>query len=319
MENNQLPFFDLDSVGGGDEFDFNSWAELIHSKVLVAEERDSLEELYESKEYIAGLSTGFKKIDVFARGLRNGKLIIIGGRPSMVKTALASSIVNNIVTQTKYSIAYFSLGLSRHQMIQRMITLKAKVDAHKVRSGFLSSEEWTPLTKASAELSEADIFIDDTSPVFIQELREKIIWLKDNRDIKLVVIDSIHQLRDFINVDGSSKCFDKVARSLKSLACEIELPVIVLSQVSEYCASQKRQYPQLLDLPGAGAIVNSADVVMFLHRDEYYEPTDENRGVAKLVFAKNNDGPLGTIELFFNKECMRFESVEGGGSRISKK
>jgi len=311
MKDKQLPFFDPDSTDGGNEFDYDRWSELIHSEDLISEEIKKIDKLYTRKDHITGLPMGFKDLDRMTCGLQNGELIIVGARPSMGKTAFVSSIVENIAVGHKVGVAYFSLDMSRNQLTQRILVSRAKIDAHKVRSGFLSPSDWPRLIKAADEIREANIFIDDTSLISFEELRNKVLWLKCNRDIKLVVVDPIQLLHEFVKAAGCPKGLEKVARSLKSLAVELDVPVIILSQLSPDIESRGIEdfWPRLVDLPGGGTVARSADVVLFLMREEYYDPTEENSGIANVVIAKHNSGSTGTIKLCFKRECMRFENL----------
>ena len=309
MKDEQLPFFDPDAEGDDEKFNFDEWAKMAHSKDLISDEIQKIDRLFTRKEIVAGLPTGFKNLDVVTGGLRDGDLIVIGGRLSMGKTALASAIVEHVAIDRKDKAAYFSLGLSRQILMRRMVASRAKVDVHKVNSGFLSESDWPRLIKAADELRTADIFTDDTAIISLKELRAKALWLKKNRGIKLLVIDYIQLLHDFVLAEERPKRIEKLSRALKDLAIELNLPVIVLSQLSEYSKTSDIFYPSLIDLPGNGVIAQSADLILLLVREEYYMPTDDNHGLAKVITAKNRKGPVGTIQLFFRKECMRFENL----------
>ena len=310
MSQELLPFFDPDANENGNKFDFNEWARLTHSRFLAPEEMDRVDMLLKSKEHIKGLSTGFEKIDFSTKGLQGGNLIVIGGRPSMGKTAFAISIVENIIFEHKANVAYFSLEESRQQTMSRMLGLRARIDEDNLRDGFLSSKDWSCLTQVVTEFKEANIFIDDTSPMFIQEIQEKATWLKHHHDIQLVVIDYLQLLHNLIQADNSPKSIEKVVRTLKCMAIDLNCPVILLSQLSRNVGYREVVTPTLRDLPGAGAIASSADIVMLLLREEYYAPTKENRGAAEVIIAKNNYGPLGSVDLSFVREYMRFEELK---------
>jgi len=275
----------------------------------VKESIEIIDRLYQRKEHVTGLPTGFEKLDNMTSGLQKADLIILAGRPSMGKSALAVSIGERLGLQRKMPVAFFSLEMSKEQLVQRMLCFQAKVDAHKLRSGFLSPSDWPKLTAAAGELSESKIFIDDTPAISVLELRAKARRLKASNNIQLIILDYLQLMRGTSRSDSRQQEISDISRSIKALARELEVPIIALSQLSRAVESRQDHRPQLSDLRESGAIEQDADLVMLLMREEYYNPTEENRGVADLIVAKQRNGPVGTIKLSFIKEYMRFENL----------
>ena len=280
-----------------------------HIKDLVRESIETIDNLYQRKQHITGIPTGFKEFDHMTSGLQNSDLVIIAGRPSMGKSALAISIAENAGVEHKLNVAYFSLEMSKEQLVQRMLCSQAKVDAHKLRSGFLAPSDWPKLTAAAGKLSNASILIDDTPAISALELRAKARRLKANHDIQLIVLDYLQLMHSHAQSDSRQQEISEISRSLKALARELNIPVIALSQLSRAVESRQDHRPQLSDLRESGAIEQDADLVVLLMREEYYNPTEENKGVADVIVAKQRNGPVGTIKLAFLKEIMRFENL----------
>ncbi len=280
-----------------------------HIKDLVKEGIENLDRLYQRKEHITGIATGFTKFDNMTSGLQNSDLIVIAGRPSMGKSALAVSIAERVGIEQKKGVAIFSLEMSKEQLVQRMLCSQARVDAHKVRSGFLSPSDWPKLTAAAGRLSEANIFIDDTPAISALELRAKARRLKANNGIDLIILDYLQLMRGSAKADSRQQEISEISRSIKALARELKIPIIALSQLSRAVESRQDHRPQLSDLRESGAIEQDADIVILLMREEYYAPTEENTGIADLIIAKQRNGPVGTVKLAFIKEYMRFENL----------
>jgi replicative DNA helicase len=281
----------------------------IHIKDLVKESIETLDNLYQRKEHVTGIATGFEKLDHMTSGFQKSDLIIVAGRPSMGKSALAVSIGEYASLEHNIGVAFFSLEMSKEQLVQRMLCSLARVDAHKLRSGFLSPSDWPKLTAAAGKLSESRIFIDDTPSISVLELRAKARRLKANNDVQLIVLDYLQLMRSTTKSDSRQQEISEISRSLKALSRELDLPIIAMSQLSRAVESRQDKKPQLSDLRESGAIEQDADLVILLMREEYYEPTEENRGIADLIIAKQRNGPVGTIKLSFIKEYMRFENL----------
>lgn len=278
-------------------------------KDLVKDSIETLDKLYQRKEHVTGVATGFERFDHMTSGLQKSDLIIIAGRPSMGKSALAISMAENASLNSQTGVAFFSLEMSKEQLVQRMLCSLARVDAHKVRSGFLSPSDWPKLTAAASKLSQAKIFIDDTPAISILELRAKARRLKANYNIDLIVLDYLQLMRSTMRSESRQQEISEISRSLKSLARELNVPLIALSQLSRAVESRQDHRPQLSDLRESGAIEQDADVVVLLVREEYYQPTEENKGIADVIMAKQRNGPVGIFKLAFIKEYMRFENL----------
>ncbi len=281
----------------------------VHIKDLVKESIETIDHLYQRKEYVTGLPTGFIEFDKMTSGFQKSDLIIVAGRPSMGKSALAIAMGDRTAVDLKKGVAYFSLEMAKEQLVQRMLCAQARVDAHKVRSGFLSPSDWPKLTAAAGKLSASSIFIDDTPALSTIELRAKARRLKSNHDIQLIIVDYLQLMRSTIRAESRQQEISEISRSLKELARELSVPVIALSQLSRAGESRQDHRPQLADLRESGAIEQDADLVVLLMREEYYNPTEENRGIAELIVAKQRNGPTGTVKLVFLREYMRFENL----------
>lgn len=270
---------------------------------------ETIDNLYQRKENITGLATGFRDLDIKTAGLQKSDLIVVAGRPSMGKSALASCIVEHIGVVEKQPVAFFSLEMAKEQLVQRMLCSHAKVDAHKVRTGFLSQADWPRLVSAAGKLSEAPIYIDDSPGITVLELRAKARRLKAQFDIKMIVLDYLQLMQGPAKADSRQQEISEISRSLKALARELNVPLIAISQLSRAVEQRQDHRPQLSDLRESGAIEQDADLVMLLLREEYYNPTEENKGVAELIVAKQRNGPVGSMNLAFLGEYMRFENL----------
>jgi replicative DNA helicase len=289
--------------------DLKHHQQAFHIKELVKSSIEKIDRLYQRKEHVTGLATGFLDFDRMTSGLQPADLIIIAGRPSMGKSAFAGSILENAGIEQKKSVAFFSLEMSKEQLVQRLLCSQARVDAHKVRSGFLSPSDWPKLTSAAGKLSSSKIFIDDSPAISALELRAKARRLKSHHDIQLIVLDYLQLMRGNSRVESRQQEISEISRSIKALARELSVPIIALSQLSRAVESRQDHRPQLSDLRESGAIEQDADLVCLLMREEYYNPTDENRGIAEIIIAKQRNGPVGTVKLSFIKEYMRFENL----------
>ncbi len=270
---------------------------------------ETIDSLYQRKENITGLATGFREIDMKTAGLQMSDLIVIAGRPSMGKSALASCIVEHVGVVEKQPVAFFSLEMSKEQLVQRMLCSHARVDAHKVRTGFLSQADWPRLVSAAGKLSEAPIYIDDSPGISVLELRAKARRMKAQYDIKMIVLDYLQLMQGPAGSDSRQQEISEISRSLKALARELRVPLIAISQLSRAVEQRSDRRPQLSDLRESGAIEQDADLVILLLRDEYYNPTEENKGIAEAIIAKQRNGPVGSLKLAFLGEYMRFENL----------
>jgi len=278
----------------------------VHIKEIIKDSIEMIDALYQKKSHITGIPTGFKDFDVRTSGLQAGDLVVVAGRPSMGKSAFVSCIAEHVAVEEKKGVGFFSLEMSKEQLAQRLLCAHAKVDAHKVRTGYLSTSEWPLLTAAAGRLSEAPLYIDDTPAMSIFELRAKARRLKAHHDISLVIVDYLQLLRGRGRFESRQQEISDVSRSLKALAKEINTPVIAVSQLSRAVEARTDHRPQLSDLRESGAIEQDADLVVLLLREEYYNPTEDNRGLAEIIIAKQRNGPTGSLFLGFAREYMKF-------------
>jgi len=281
----------------------------IHLKDAIKDTIETIDKLYQKKAHVTGIPTGYIDLDMKTAGLQPSDLIIIAGRPSMGKSALALGIAEYAGVVEKIPTAIFSLEMSKEQLVQRMLCAHAKVDAHKVRTGFLATSDWPRLTAAAGKLSEAPIFIDDSPAISVMELRAKARRLKSHHDIQLIILDYLQLMRGSGNIENRQQEISEISRSLKALARELSVPLIGISQLSRAVESRTDHRPQLSDLRESGAIEQDADVVVLLLREEYYNPSPDNQGIAEVIIAKQRNGPVGSMKLAFIKEYTRFENI----------
>ncbi|MFA5840361.1 MAG: replicative DNA helicase [Candidatus Margulisiibacteriota bacterium] len=271
---------------------------------------DKIDSLYGKKDAITGTPTGFADLDQMTAGFQNSELIIIAARPSVGKTALALNIATNAAIKYKIPVAIFSLEMSKEQLAQRMLCGEAEVNAQQLKTASLSDTGWKKLTRALGRLSEAPIYIDDTASMSSIEIRAKARRLKIEKGLGMIIIDYMQLMRGRARVENRVQEISEIARSLKTLARELDVPVVVLSQLSRAIEQRTDRMPRLSDLRDSGEIEQTADVVMFIHRDDYYNPGSERGNVADIIIAKQRNGPVGTVELVFRKDITRFHSKE---------
>ena len=270
-----------------------------------------IEKLSEQHELITGLATGLERFDELTSGLQRGELVVLAGRPSMGKTALALNIAQHAAVKNKQKIGIFSLEMTKEQLFLRLLCAQARVDAHRLRTGTLTKADWTKMTLGFGQLADAEIYIDDTPGISILEMRAKARRLKLERGLDLLIVDYLQLVRGRSRYENRTQEISDISRSLKGLAKELDLPLIAISQLSR--APETRggdRRPQLSDLRESGAIEQDADVVAFVYREEVYRPADENRGRATLIIGKQRNGPIGDVDLIFLKEYTRFENPE---------
>ena len=278
-------------------------------KELIKHSIETIDSLYQKKAHVTGIPTGFTDFDSLTAGLHASDLIVIAGRPSMGKSAFIASIAEHVGVNEKTPLVIFSLEMSKEQLVQRVLCSHARVNAHNVRTGFLSQSDWPRLTNAAGRLSEAPIFIDDTAGLSILELRAKARRLKSQHNIQLIIVDYLQLMQGLSGAENRQQEISEISRSLKALARELSVPLIAVSQLSRAVESRQDHRPQLSDLRESGAIEQDADVVGLLLREEYYNPTEENKGIAELIIAKQRNGPVGTVKLTFIREFVRFGNL----------
>ncbi len=279
-------------------------------KEIIKGSFETIEKLYEKKERVTGVATGFTKLDDMTSGFQPSDLIVIAGRPSMGKTAMALGIAQHLGIEKRGVAAVFSLEMSKEQLVMRMLCSEARVDAHKLRSGYLGRADWPKLTTAAGRLTEARIFIDDTPALSVLEMRGKARRLKAEHGLDLLVVDYLQLMRGRGEADNREQEISEISRSLKALAKELQMPVIALSQLSRAVENRADKRPVLADLRESGAIEQDADIVIFIYREEVYHATEENKGIAEVVIGKQRNGPVGAIQLAFLDSYTRFENLE---------
>ena len=287
--------------------------QVLTMKDQVMEAIEAIEQLYERRGGITGISTGFAELDRMTNGLHEGEMIVIAARPSMGKTALAMNIAEHVAINEKLPVAVFSLQMSSQQLVQRLLCSRARVNLQKVRDGFLAERDFPSLTAAASKLAEAQIYIDDSASLSILELRAKARRLKAQKDIKLIVVDYLQLLRSTTRraQDNRQLEISEISSGLKGLAKELKVPVLVLAQLNRQPEARTGGKPRLSDLRESGSIEQDADLVGLLVRPEIYEEDEDARaekaGEAELIIAKQRNGPVGEIALTFLKEFTRFE------------
>ncbi len=271
---------------------------------------DRVERLYENQGGLTGISTGFSDLDQLTSGLQPSDLVLVAARPSMGKTAFTLNIATYAALHDS-SVAFFSLEMSKEQLVQRMICSEGGIDSQRLRTGDLLDEEWTQLIATADRLSTAKIYIDDTPGITVMELRSKARRLKAEHGLDLVIIDYLQlmQGRSARSGDNRQQEISEISRSLKALARELDVPVVALSQLSRSVESRQVKKPMLSDLRESGSLEQDADIVMFLYREDYYNQETENKNITEVIIAKHRNGPIDTVRLFFHKEYTKFRSV----------
>ncbi len=280
-------------------------------KVIADQSLKTIERLAEHRDLITGLPTGYASLNEYTSGLQPSDLIIVAARPGMGKTSFALNIAMHAALREAKRVGVFSLEMSREQLFLRLLTGLGRIDAHRLRTGRLNKEEWATLTRAFGELAGAPIFINDTAGLTVLEMRAKSRRLKLEQGLDLVIVDYLQLMRSRSAFENRNQVISDISRSLKELAKELHIPVIAISQLSR--APEQRggdRRPQLSDLRESGAIEQDADLVMFIYREEVYKQTEENRGRAQLIIAKQRNGPIGTLDLAFIREYTKFEELE---------
>ena len=281
-------------------------------KDILIETFAQIEQLYNQKQHITGVPTGFADLDYKTAGLHGSDLVLVAARPAMGKSAFALNIATNAAVRAKVPVAIFSLEMSKEQMVNRILCSEAMVDSNKVRTGKLDEQDWTKLASALGPLSEAEIFIDDTPGINVMEIRAKCRKLKLEKGLGLVVIDYLQLITGSSNRRGGSREQEiaEISRSLKILAKEIDVPVIALSQLSRAPEQRPDHRPMLSDLRESGSIEQDADMVIFLYRDDYYNEDSEKKNVAEVIMAKHRAGSTGTVELLWLGNYTKFVNID---------
>jgi replicative DNA helicase len=283
-------------------------------KPILEEAFDRIDEVHKNKGKLRGLPTGFYELDNILAGLQNSNLIILAARPSLGKTSLAMDIARNVATREKIPVGIFSLEMSQEELIDRLLCSQANIDLWKLRTGRLSSEgendDFSRIGQAMGALSEAPIFIDDSASSSVMEMRTMARRLQAEHGLGLIIVDYIQMMKSQSSIENRVQEISEISRSLKSLARELKIPVLALSQLSRAIESREGQFPRLSDLRESGSIEQDADVVLFIYREDKVKKDVEQKNIADIVIAKHRNGPVGQVKLYFNENYASFRNLE---------
>ena len=287
-------------------------SDFAHISDVMVSANQKLEELFENQGTITGVETGFVDFDRRTAGLQPAEMILIGARPSMGKTVFLLNIAGHAAIRGGVPTAVFSLEMSKEQLGNRLLSAESAVDAGRMRTGALNDDDWTRIAEKIGQISNAPIYIDDTPGISITEMRAKCRRLKLEKGLGLIVIDYLQLMSASAGSKPESRQLEisEISRSLKAIAKELHVPVLVAAQLSRAVEARKDHRPMLSDLRESGAIEQDADVVAFLYRDEYYDPETLKKGEAEVIIAKQRNGPTGTVELMFMNNITRFVNKE---------
>jgi replicative DNA helicase len=283
---------------------------------IVKQSFKTIERLYEKKELVTGVPSGYRDLDQRTAGFQPSDLIIVAGRPSMGKTAFCLNVAQYAAIEKRIPVGIFSLEMSKEQLVIRMLCSEAQVEGTRLRTGFLTESDWPRLTLAAGNLSDAPIFIDDAAALSVLELRAKARRLNAEHGLGMIMIDYLQLMRGRAKVESRQQEISEISRSLKALAKELNIPVIAVSQLSRRTEERQGMRPQLSDLRESGAIEQDADVIIFIYRDEVYNRSEDNpnRGKAEIIIGKQRNGPTGKIELAFLEKFTTFKELYKGES-----
>jgi replicative DNA helicase len=285
--------------------------DLVSLESILTDSFDRLEELHRNKGALRGVRTGYRDLDNMTAGLQRSDLIILAARPAMGKTTLVTNLAYNVATIAKQSVLFFSLEMSKEQLVDRMLSDASGVDSWNIRTGNLSDEDFSKLSEAMGEMAEAPIYIDDTPGLSVLEMRTKARRAAHDAPLGLIIVDYLQLMQAAGRSDGNRvQEVSEISRGLKLIARELNVPLIALSQLSRSVESRSPQIPQLADLRESGSIEQDADIVMFIYREAYYNPETERENITDLIIAKHRNGPVGKVELYFHPERLRFMSLD---------
>ncbi len=286
--------------------------DLVSIESILTESFDRMEELHRNKGALRGIRTGYRDLDNMTAGLQRSDLVILAARPAMGKTTLVTNLAYNVATIAKQPVLFFSLEMSKEQLVDRMLADASGVDAWNIRTGNLSDDDFSKLSEAMGELAEAPIFIDDTPGLSVLEMRTKARRATHEHPLGLIVVDYLQLMQSSNSSHQSNRVQEvsEISRGLKLIARELNVPVVALSQLSRSVESRSPQIPQLADLRESGSIEQDADIVMFIYREAYYNPETERENITDLIIAKHRNGPTGKVELYFHPERLRFMSLD---------
>jgi len=279
-------------------------------KDVLSETFERIDNLHENRGQLRGVPTGFVDLDNMLAGLQGSDLVIVAARPSMGKTSLALNIALSAARDGHFAVGIFSLEMSKEQLIDRLLSAQSGIDAWKLRTGNLGSQDFEKLSEAMGKLADAPVYIDDTAFMTVMEIRTKARRLKTEKGLDMLIVDHIQLMEGSRSYEGRVQEISEISRSLKALAKELNIPIIAVSQLSRAVEQRPKKIPQLADLRESGSIEQDADVVLFVYREEYYEPETERKSIADIFIAKHRNGPTGRIELYFDANRMMFRDLE---------
>ncbi len=284
--------------------------EFVPIREVVMNAMDRIEKASRQKGNVTGLATGFIDLDYKTAGMQPSDLVLIAARPSMGKTAFVLNIAQHMAFKDNRTVAIFSLEMSKEQLVNRLFSLESKVDSQHLRTGNLSDTEWEKLIESAGIIGQSNLIIDDTPGISVAELRSKCRKYKLEHNLGVVIIDYLQLMSGSGRTDSRQQEISDISRSLKALARELRVPVIALSQLSRAVEQRPDHRPMLSDLRESGAIEQDADVVMFIYRDDYYNPDTEKKGIAEIIIAKQRNGPIGTVELVWLPDYTKFANMQ---------
>lgn len=286
--------------------------DLVSIESILTESFDRIEELHRNKGQLRGIRTGYRDLDNMTAGLQRSDLIILAARPAMGKTTLVTNLAYNVATIAKLPVLFFSLEMSKEQLIDRMLADASGVDSWNIRTGNLSDEDFSKISEAMGEMAEAPIFIDDTPGLSVLEMRTKARRAAHDQPLGLIIVDYLQLMQSTGNHNGNRvQEVSEISRGLKLIARELNVPLIALSQLSRTVESRTPPIPQLSDLRESGSIEQDADIVSFIYRPGYYEPDNPDvANITDLIIAKHRNGPVGKVQLYFHPERLRFMSLD---------
>ena len=284
--------------------------EFVPIRQVVMNAMDRIEAASKNKGSVTGIPTGFTDLDYRTAGMQPSDLVLIAARPSMGKTAFALNIAQYVAFKKNFPVAVFSLEMSKEQLVNRMFSLESSVDAQKLRTGQLNDQDWERLIESAGVIGKSQLMIDDTPGISISELRSKCRRLKLEHGLSMIIIDYLQLMSGSGRSDSRQQEISDISRGLKSIARELNVPVLALSQLSRAVEQRPDHRPMLSDLRESGAIEQDADVVMFIYRDDYYNHDTDRRGISEIIIAKQRNGPIGTVELAWLPEYTKFANLE---------
>lgn len=291
--------------------DTNLKQDLVSLEQILTESFDRMEELHRDGGKLRGVRTGWRDLDNMTAGLQRSDLIILAARPAMGKTTLVTNLAYNVASKEKQAVLFFSLEMSKEQLVDRMLADAAGVDAWNIRTGNLSDDDFEKISQAMGEMAEAPLYIDDTPGLTVLEMRTKARRQAHTHPLGLIIVDYLQLMQGSGRGDGNRvQEVSEISRGLKLIARELNVPVIALSQLSRTVEQRSPQIPQLSDLRESGSIEQDADIVSFIYREAYYNPDTDRQNITDLIIAKHRNGPVGKVELYFHPERLRFMSLD---------